>query len=134
MKKIIIVLVPVFMISFFTLQAQVNNPWVVPDEYKEMVNPVEADKKSISEGKTLYKQHCKLCHGKEGMGDGYQAKNLEVNPSDLTLDDLDVQKDGELFYKIKTGQGEMHSYKVVLQEKDIWNLVNYIRTFYPAQK
>ena len=54
-----------------------------------------------------------------------------MNPSDLTLDDLDVQKDGELFYKIKTGQGEMHNYSVVLEEKDIWNLVNYIRTLYP---
>lgn len=115
------------------LHSQVNNPWVVPDEYVEMVNPVEADKSSISEGKTLYKQHCKLCHGKEGQGDGYQAKNLQVDPSDLTLEDMDVQKDGELFYKIKTGRDEMHSFKVVLQEKDIWNLVNYIRTFYSEE-
>ena len=130
MRKIFTLSIAVLLFSFFGAQAQVNNPWVVPEEYVDMVNPVDADKASISEGKTLYKQHCKLCHGKDGLGDGYQAKNLQVNPSDLTLDDLDVQKDGELFYKIKTGQGEMHSYKVVLEEKDIWNLVNYTRTFY----
>ena len=123
----------VFLFSFFTLQSQVNNPWIVPEEYEEMSNPIDADKSSISEGKTLYKQHCKLCHGKDGQGDGYQAKNLQVDPSDLTLDDMDVQKDGELFYKIKTGREEMHSFKVVLEEKDIWNLVNYIRTFYPTK-
>ena len=133
MKIKITFLIPVFLISFYMLQSQVNNPWVVPDEYVEMVNPVEADKRSISEGKTLYKQHCKLCHGKVGQGDGYQAKNLQVDPSDLTLEDLDVQKDGELFYKIKTGRDEMHSYKVVLQKEDIWNLVSYIRTFYSEE-
>ena len=126
-------LISIFLVSFFAVQAQINNPWVVPDDYKEMVNPVDADKNSISDGKTLYKQHCKLCHGKEGHGDGYQVKNLQVSPSDLTFDDLDTQKDGELFYKIKTGQGEMHSYKVVLSEKDTWNLVNYIRTLYPTK-
>lgn len=130
MRKIFTLLIAVLLFSYLGTQAQVNNPWVVPEEYVDMVNPIDADKNSISEGKTLYKQHCKLCHGKDGLGDGYQAKNLQVNPSDLTLDDLDVQKDGELFYKIKTGQGEMHAYKVVFEEKDIWNLVNYIRTFY----
>lgn len=133
MKKIILILIPVCIVSFFSVQAQVNNPWIVPDDYKEMFNPVEADKSSISDGKTLYKQHCKLCHGKTGEGDGYHAKNLEVNPSDLSFDDIDIQNDGELFYKIKTGRDEMHSFKVVLQEKDIWNLVNYIRTFYEEE-
>ena len=133
MKRKITFLIPVFLISFYMLQSQVNNPWVVPDEYVEMVSPVEADKSSISEGKTLYKQHCKLCHGKDGQGDGYQAKNLQVDPSDLTLEDMDVQKDGELFYKIKTGRDEMHSFKVVLSENDIWNLINYIRTFYSEE-
>ena len=130
MRKIFTLMIAALLFSYLGTQAQVNNPWVVPEEYVDMVNPIDADKNSISEGKTLYKQHCKLCHGKDGLGDGYQAKNLQVNPSDLTLDDLDVQKDGELYYKIKTGQGEMHSYKVVLEEKDIWNLVNYTRTFY----
>lgn len=130
MKRKIAFLIPVFLISCFILQSQVNNPWVVPEEYVEMENPVETNKNSISDGKTLYKQHCKLCHGKNGQGDGYHAKNLQVNPSDLTFDDIDVQKDGELFFKIKTGRDEMHSFKVVLGEKDVWNLVNYIRTFY----
>lgn len=133
MKRKITLLIPVFLISFFTLQSQVNNAWVVPEEYIEMENPVDADKKSISKGKTLYKQHCKLCHGKKGQGEGYHTKNLKVDPSDLTLEDIDVQKDGELFYKIKTGRDEMHSYKVVLGEKDVWNLVNYIRTFYSEE-
>lgn len=134
MERKIIFLIPVFLISFLSFQAQeLNNPWVVPEKYVEMANPIDADKASISEGKTLYKQHCKLCHGKNGQGDGYQAVNLDVNPSDLTLDDLDVQLDGELFYKIKTGRGEMHSFKVVLEEEDTWNIVNYIRTFYPSK-
>lgn len=135
MKSIYTLFISFFLVSLLPLQAQeVNNPWEVPYEYIEMPNPIDADKASISDGKTLYKQHCKVCHGKDGMGDGYKAEKLQVNPSDLTLDDLDVQKDGELFYKIKTGKGEMHSYKVVLDDTDMWNLVNYIRTLYPEFK
>ena len=130
MRKILPLLLATFIFSFLTTQAQINNPWEVPEEYNNMENPVDADKASVSEGKTLYKQHCKICHGKDGKGDGTQAENLQVNPSDLTFDDVDAQKDGALFYKIKTGQGEMHAYQVVLEEKDIWNIVNYIRTFY----
>jgi mono/diheme cytochrome c family protein len=135
MKSMIFTFSLLFSFSFLTMQGQeLNNPWEVPDEYQEMSNPIDADKNSISEGKTLFKQHCKVCHGKAGEGDGYKAEKLQVNPSDLSLDDIDIQKDGELFYKIKTGRDEMHSYSVVLEENDIWNLVNYIRTLYPVEK
>ena len=131
MRSITFLLFAFIIFSFHSFYAQdLNNPWVVPDEFKVMENPVEANKSSISEGKSLYKQHCKVCHGKDGQGDGYKAEVLQVDPSDLTLDDMDVQKDGEIYYKIITGREEMHSYKVVLEDEEIWHLVNYIRTLY----
>ena len=131
MKRKITFLVSVFLISFLAVQAQVNNPWVVPDDYKEMVNPVDDEKTSVKRGENLYKKHCLSCHGLTGQGDGAAAAELKVDPSDLTLDDLDVQKDGEIYYKIERGRDEMHKFKNIITEDDIWNLVNYIRTFYP---
>ncbi len=120
----------VFLFSIFALQSQVNNPWVVPEMYKELVNPVDDEKTSIKHGKKLYTKHCLSCHGLTGQGDGQAAAELNVNPSDLTLDDLDVQKDGEIYFKIEKGRDEMHTYKNVLDEEDTWHVVNYIRTFY----
>lgn len=130
MKRKITVLISVFVVSFLTVQAQINNPWLVPEEYQEMVNPVDPDKKSKDAGKKLYNEYCISCHGEFAHGDGIAATKLNVDPSDLTFDDIDTQKDGELFYKIKTGHDEMQTFSNILSEEQTWNLVNYIRTFY----
>lgn len=134
MKRKVTVLISVFILACLTIQAQINNPWIVPDEYKEMVNPVESSKKSKDAGKKLYKKYCISCHGDYGHGDGIAAIELNVDPSDLTFDDIDAQKDGELFYKIKTGHDEMRTYSNILSEEQIWDLVNYIRTFYSKKE
>jgi mono/diheme cytochrome c family protein len=130
MKRNITFLILFFLISGFAIHAQVNNPWVVPEMYKEMVNPVDDEKTSIERGKNLYAKHCLSCHGLTGQGDGAAATELKVDPSDLSLDDLDVQKDGEIYFKIERGRDEMHKFKNIITEDDIWDLVNYIRTFY----
>lgn len=133
MKRLTTIIISVFLLSAFAIQAQVNNPWIVPEEYQEMVNPVEPNKKSNDAGKKLYKNYCMSCHGEYGHGDGIAANGLNVDPSDLTFDDIDTQKDGELFYKIKTGHDEMRTFSNTLSDEQIWYLVNYIRTFYPKE-
>ena len=35
-------------------------------------------------GATLYKEHCSVCHGDEGEGDGYAAQFLDPKPRDFT--------------------------------------------------
>lgn len=37
-----------------------------------------------AEGRKLYEQHCELCHGTNGKGDGPLADDLKVRPADLT--------------------------------------------------
>jgi mono/diheme cytochrome c family protein len=134
MKRIATLISSVFLLSAFTIQAQVNNPWIVPEEYQEMVNPVEPNKKSMDAGKKLYKNYCMSCHGEYGHGDGVAAVELNVDPSDLTFDDIDTQKDGELFFKIKSGHDEMKTFSNILTDEQIWDLVNYIRTFYSKKE
>jgi mono/diheme cytochrome c family protein len=131
MKNYSILLLFFGLVPFFSLQSQdLNQPWEVPESYIEMPNPFEADKSSIKKGKTVYENSCITCHGKKGAGDGSMARMLSENPSDFTLDDIDVQKDGELFYKIMIGRGEMHSHVDKLKDEEVWNVINYIRTFY----
>ena len=57
-----------------------KKPWPVPDNYKNMKNPVASDATSIAEGKTLYATHCKSCHGAKGLGDGNKAAQLKTEP------------------------------------------------------
>lgn len=116
------------MYSFSTYQVS-NEPWPVPEKYQKLKNPVGADKASINIGKTLYSQHCKSCHGKEGLGDGPKAAQLDTPSGDFSIDVFQDQSDGAIFYKTKTGRDDMPTFaKKIPDDEDIWHLVNYLRT------
>lgn len=111
-----------------TLVAQ-PKPWVVPANFKSMANPVAKGDASNKAGKTLYDKNCASCHGKAGLGDGVKARALKTFPGDFSKPEYQGQTDGEHFYKTKAGRGEMPKYEGKLQDNDIWNMVNYMRTF-----
>ena len=117
------------LISFTASQDKQPKPWEVPAEYKSMENPVEADKASINTGKQLYMKHCASCHGRTGEGDGPKSRRLETFSGDFSKEAYQKQTDGEMFYKTKFGRDEMPGYEGKVSDKDIWHMVNYMRTF-----
>jgi mono/diheme cytochrome c family protein len=110
------------------LSAQAK-PWVVPANFKNMKNPIATSDASTKAGMALYVKNCASCHGKAGLGDGVKARMLKDFPGDFSKADFQNQTDGEHFYKTKTGRGEMPKYEGKLADNDIWNIVNYMRTF-----
>jgi len=106
-----------------------KKPWIVPDNYKTMKNPVAADASSVAEGKTLYATHCKSCHGAKGLGDGNKAAQLKTEPGDFSKADFQGQSDGSLFYKTSEGRDDMPNFKKKIPDADErWSVVNYLRT------
>ena len=100
---------------------------------KALKNPVPVSTDSIGSGKAVFAKYCRSCHGLEGKGDGPGAALLENSkPADLTDAKWDHgSTDGEIFATIHDGVGpdfEMDSWEGRVQDKDIWNMVNYIRT------
>ncbi len=111
----------------FMAEPSQGSTWVVPDKYKTMKNPVKFDKTAAA---TLYSTHCKSCHGKEGLGDGPKAAQLDTKSGDFSAATFQKQPDGALFYKTLEGRDDMPSFKKKLpDENDIWQLVHYMRTF-----
>ena len=104
-------------------------PWVVPANFKSMANPVAKGDASNKAGKTIYDKNCASCHGKTGLGDGVKARALKTFPGDFSKAEFQDQTDGDHFYKTKTGRGEMPKYEGKLSDTDMWNVVNYMRTF-----
>ncbi|HYM94312.1 MAG TPA: c-type cytochrome [Chitinophagaceae bacterium] len=93
-----------------------------------MKNPVASNAESIANGKELWGQHCKSCHGTKGLGDGPKAAQLKTEPGDFSKSETQSQTDGSLFYKISEGREDMPSFKKKIPDHDdIWGLVNYIR-------
>ena len=104
-------------------------PWPVPDKYQKMKNPVASDSESLDIGKSLWNQHCKSCHGKEGLGDGSKAAQLDTDAGDFTAPEFQDQSDGAIFYKSLIGREEMPNFeKKIPDEEDMWHLVNFMRT------
>jgi len=106
-----------------------KKPWLVPDNYKNMKNPVASNAESIANGKTLYATHCKSCHGTKGLGDGTKAATLKTEPGNFSSADFQSQTDGSIFYKTSEGRDDMPGFKKKIADKDdIWSIVNYVRT------
>jgi mono/diheme cytochrome c family protein len=111
-----------------TLIAQ-PKPWVVPANFKTMKNPVALGDASTKAGLAVYNKNCASCHGKTGLGDGVKARALKNFPGDFSKPDFQNLSDGDIFYKTKTGRDEMPKYEGKLTDDEIWNTVNYLRTF-----
>ncbi len=96
-----------------------------------MANPVEATEASIARGAEVYAASCVACHGDTGLGDGPAAKSLDPPPANLHEDHVQILTDGAMFAIIHNGvEGTgMPAFEGAIDEEDIWNLVNYIRTF-----
>jgi mono/diheme cytochrome c family protein len=115
-----------------TLTAQ-PKPWVVPEASKSMKNPIATSDASVKAGSAIFSKNCASCHGKTGLGDGVKARSLKTPTGDFTKAEFKNQTDGELFYKTKNGRGDMPKYEGKLTDDDIWNTINYMRTFAAAK-
>jgi mono/diheme cytochrome c family protein len=104
-------------------------PWDVPANFKSMKNPIAKSDASTQAGQALYMKTCAACHGRTGLGDGPKSKSLKTVPTDFTKAASQNQSDGEHFYKTKNGRGDMPKYEGKLSDDDIWNIINFVRTF-----
>jgi mono/diheme cytochrome c family protein len=98
-------------------------------------NPVAATAASVTAGRAVYNQQCRHCHGLRGQGDGPLAPK-NPPPANLTDEKWDHgSSDGEIFAVIWNGapapKSEMKGMKGTLQERDVWNVVNFVRSIGP---
>ncbi len=104
-------------------------PFVIPPEVAKEPNPVKPTAASIAEGKQMYGYDCAMCHGANGNGKGDLAADMKLTLKDFrdaaTLKDM---TDGEMFYIIQKGKGDMPSEGDRQKPDGIWNMVNYIRS------
>lgn len=129
MSKTTILLVLALAMVPLTLMAA-GTKWKAPAEakgYKSIMKPTKAN---IAVGKKVFVENCSICHGVKGKGDGASARSLGLKPANFRdKKRMRAQTDGELAWKIMTGKGPMPPWASKLSEGQIWNVINYIRTF-----
>lgn len=109
---------------------QENKPWIVPEEYKSLKNPLTPSESNLKAAREIYRDECLQCHGQRGQGDGPEARTHYPLPADLT----DAKRmasvlDGEIFYQISEGRRPMPSFKNRLTPDQRWQLVLFVRSF-----
>ena len=99
----------------------------VPPETAQKANPVKPTAESLAKAKKTYAIDCAMCHGDNGDGKGdMDMKGV----TDFTKPDaMKDRTDGELFYIIRKGKGDMPPEGDRAKDDDVWGLVNYVRAF-----
>jgi mono/diheme cytochrome c family protein len=92
-------------------------------------NPIKPTPESIAKGKKLYAIDCAMCHGDKGDGKGEMATDMKKVTDFTNPDAMKNRSDGDLFQVIRHGKGEMPPEGDRAKDDDIWNLVNYVRSF-----
>jgi mono/diheme cytochrome c family protein len=102
----------------------------IPQEYRDMPVPSHLDTEdSVAQSRALFQEHCAVCHGKSGHGDGPAANSLQTRPANFhDLGHSSMYTPGEKFWIITHGTSEtgMPEFGGMLSDDERWGLVNYI--------
>jgi mono/diheme cytochrome c family protein len=100
-------------------------------EARKLKNPVPATAESIKSGEQLFRRYCRFCHGPDAKGNGPMAPQ-GTHPPNLTDEIWEHgSSDGEIFTNIRDGVGPqfaMKPNKSKMTDREMWDLVNYIRS------
>jgi mono/diheme cytochrome c family protein len=101
----------------------------VPAELAAKTNPVKATPEGLAHAKKDYGYDCAVCHGASGDGKGDIASSMKTPMKDFTNpSSLQGISDGELFYIIQHGKGEMPPEGDRGKPDDLWNMVSYVHS------
>jgi len=107
----------------------------IEDDYTKAAvdkNPLaltaENAEKTFKKGKELYTSMCMHCHGEKGDGNGKMMENGTYAGVPAYADRAALG-DGQIFYSIYYGKGAMGAHASLLNKREIWTVVHYVRQF-----
>lgn len=100
----------------------------IPAEWMTKANPVKPTNESQARAKQIYGWDCAMCHGDTGNGKGDVAAEQKLAMRDFRdPNSLSKLTDGEMFYIIHEGRGQMQGEGPRAKTDEVWNLVIYLR-------
>jgi mono/diheme cytochrome c family protein len=124
-------LVGVWIVSAQQAQTPPKAPadFKIPPEAAQKANPTKPTSESMAKAKKLYALDCAMCHGDAGDGKGDMASDIKGVTDFTNPDSMKDRTDGELFYIIRKGKGDMPPEGERAKDDDVWHLVNYVKAF-----
>ena len=138
MKKVLILSVMVIFSLFAVSSAFAGGKCPQPRKTKAAPGSVakkdKTAKADAANGKKLYNKTakpmaCKMCHGAKGDGAGKLGKALKPAPRNFSCAaTMKKVSAGQMYHIIKNGSAGTGMAKQKLSDKEIWDVVKYIRT------
>lgn len=102
----------------------------IPPDAVQKTNPVKSTPAVLAAAKKTWGFDCAMCHGADGSGKGDLAADMKLTLRDYRDPDaLKNMTDGELFWIINKGKGQMSGEEGRAKAPEIWGLVDYVRSF-----
>jgi len=115
----------IFITGTVTMKVMAHG-WMAPKEAAEIKNPIVLDAESVRIGKEAYLDFCAACHGDNLEGLKAEEAGINIDTPNLKQR-LKTHTDGDFFWKINEGRGEMPSFKDELSDEEKWQIIYYIR-------
>lgn len=105
-----------------------STPRLSFDEATPLTNPVSDTPRTLQRAQTLERINCAACHGADGHGQGPVASYFSpVPPVDFRSDRVRTRTDGQLFWIIANGLGNMPAFRDLLSEQELWTVELFVR-------
>ena len=103
-------------------------------EARALTSPLPSSTEIVEQGKALYngKGACFNCHGKDGVGKGPLATQLDPSPRNFQHPGFwRHRNEGEIFWVIKNGSvgTSMVEFGGQLTDEETWSILQYERSF-----
>jgi len=137
-KENVLLMLPYFRkanVTFKETHGMYGSELTTVDEYALAVNDknplkltAENQEAMFKKGKELYASKCMHCHGEKGDGNGPMMASGAYAGVPNYLDRASIG-DGQIFYSIYYGLNAMGGHSSILNKREIWTLVHYVRQF-----
>jgi mono/diheme cytochrome c family protein len=103
------------------------------DQARSMTSPTPQSPARLAQGQSTFNVNCAVCHGTDGRGTGPIAERFAAAsanpPADFTSQRVRSRADGEIFWLVTNGIGNMPPFGDILSDDQRWQLVQVIRSY-----
>ncbi len=108
-----------------------GRPTFTFEQAAALSNPVPRTPQTQERARQLFAVNCAICHGPDGRGQSVVAQHFVqagfVPPADLASPRVRQRTDGQLYWIVAHGLGNMPPFQDLLTDEQLWTVVYLIR-------
>ena len=101
------------------------------EQATNLPNPIPRNPESMDPARRVFRVNCSMCHGQDGHGQSVVAAHFTaakmVPPVDFASERAQSRTDGQLYWIVTNGLGNMPPFGSLLTDEETWGVVNVIR-------